>query len=249
VISDLQNVGGPPYHRAMRTKWAARPVACRVCHGPVAAGFSLCYQCEQHQSAAGGLLADAVMPIAYAVKGSKFAADLWRYKEGDANAGERLRAVLGEFLRDHGPCAWRAAGMAAPPGKVAVVPSGQGRPGPHPLALLVASCVEMPAVPLSVRVPDVPRGRAMGLGWLRVGGPVTGESVLIVEDTWVSGGSAQSVAVALKLAGATRVVVVVLGRHLNPARPRSASLVPAPRDGTRGPRHECLHSQGQANVP
>jgi hypothetical protein len=49
--------------------------------------------------------------------------------------------------------------------------------------------------------------------------------VLVVDDTWVSGGSAQSVAAALKLAGARRVAVVVLGRHVNPADPRSATFL------------------------
>lgn len=217
-----------------------------MCRGPVAAGFSRCYQCELHGRLACGLLADAVMPIAYAVKGGQLAADLWRYKDGDHGAGQRLRTALRAFLRDHGACAWRAAGMTAPPGRVAVVPSGQGRPQPHPLALLVASCVRLPAVPLSTRAPDTPRGREIGVGWLRVGGPVAGQSVLVVDDTWVSGGSAQSVAVALKLAGAARVVIVILGRHVDLADPRSASLAPALRDGTRGPGHECVHSGAQA---
>jgi len=217
-----------------------------VCRGPVAAGFSRCYQCELHGGLADGLLADAVMPIAYAAKGGQLAADLWRYKDGDHPADERLRTMLRDFLRDHGPCAWRAAGMAVPPGQVAVVPSGQGRPEPHPLALIVSSCVKLPAVRLLARVPDAPRGREIGLGWLRVGSPVAGESVLVVDDTWVSGGSAQSVAVALKMAGAARVVVVVLGRHVDPADPRSAPLALALRDGTRGPGHECVHSGAQA---
>jgi len=50
----------------------------------------------------------------------------------------------------------------------------------------------------------------------------------------VSGASAQSAAVALKLAGARRVVIVVLGRHLNSADPRAgpliAGLTPVPYD-------------------
>ena len=54
---------------------------------------------------------------------------------------------------------------------------------------------------------------------------MTGADVLVVDDTWVSGGSAQSVAVALKLAGARRVAVVVLGRHVNPADPRSGTFL------------------------
>ena len=63
--------------------------------------------------------------------------------------------------------------------------------------------------------------------WLRVDGPVAGTDVLVVDDTWVSGGSAQSAAVALKLAGARRVAIVVIGRHVNPDDPRSAQLLGA----------------------
>ncbi len=62
---------------------------------------------------------------------------------------------------------------------------------------------------------------------MRVGDPVAGGDVLVVDDTWVSGGSAQSAAAALKLAGARRVAVVVLGRHVNPADPRSAAFLAA----------------------
>jgi hypothetical protein len=38
--------------------------------------------------------------------------------------------------------------------------------------------------------------------------------VLLLDDTWTSGGTAQSAAVALKRAGARSVAVVVAGRHL-----------------------------------
>jgi hypothetical protein len=61
-----------------------------------------------------------------------------------------------------------------------------------------------------------------------------GGGVLLLDDTWVSGASAQSASAALKLAGAGRVAIVVLGRHLNPADPRAGSLIawltPAPYD-------------------
>jgi orotate phosphoribosyltransferase len=66
--------------------------------------------------------------------------------------------------------------------------------------------------------------------WVRVGDPVAGADVLVVDDTWVSGGSAQSTAAALKLAGARRVAVVVLGRHVNPADPRSAVFLAAAKN-------------------
>lgn len=42
-----------------------------------------------------------------------------------------------------------------------------------------------------------------------------GEAVLLIDDTWTTGASAQSAAAALKTAGAGAVAVVVIGRHLN----------------------------------
>ena len=40
-------------------------------------------------------------------------------------------------------------------------------------------------------------------------------AVLVVDDTWTTGGRAQSAAIALHDAGAARVAVVVLGRHFD----------------------------------
>jgi hypothetical protein len=176
------------------------------------------------------LLADVVAPIAYAVRGGRLAEDLWRYKSECASAAEsaaRLRAMLAVYIAGRGESIWRAAGMAAGPAAVAVVPSGRGRPGGHPLTALVRSCVEVPLAPLSVAPQEAAHGRGIDPGWLRVDGPVAGADVLVVDDTWVSGGSAQSAAVALKLAGAGRVAVIVIGRHVNPDDPRSAQLLAA----------------------
>lgn len=203
---------------------------CRTCRGPVRAGYARCYQCDMAAGEFGGLLADAVAPVGYAIKGGPLADDLWRYKSdepGAADAGLRLRSRLSGFLRDHGRRVWRAAGMAGGPALVAVVPSGQGRPGAHPLAGIVGSCTDLPMTSLSVRPAGAARGRGVSIGWLRVEEPVAGADVLLVDDTWVSGGSAQSAAAALKLAGARRVALIVLGRHVDPADPRSATLLRA----------------------
>ncbi len=206
---------------------------CRTCRGPVRAGFARCYQCDVAAGQFGGLLADVVAPIGYAVKGGQLAADLWRYKSeqpGAAEAAARLRSLLSGFLREHAGRVWQAAGMAGGPALAAVVPSGQGRPGAHPLRDIVASCAGLPMAELSVRPPEAARGRAVSTGWLRVNGKVADTDVLLVDDTWVSGGSAQSAAAALKLAGARRVALVVLGRHVDPADPRSAALLRAITD-------------------
>jgi hypothetical protein len=182
-------------------------------------------------SEAAGLLADAVAPIGYAVRGGQLAGDLHHYKSDlfsgtaeAAAAAARLRQLLAAFLADCGNSVWGAAGMPAGPTAFAVVPSGRGRPGAHPLVGLVRSCVDLPLVRLAI-APEVIHSRGVNAGWVRVGDPVGGADVLVVDDTWVSGGSAQSVAAALKLAGAGRVAVVVLGRHVNPADPRSSALL------------------------
>ena len=205
---------------------------CRTCRGPVQAGFARCYQCDLAHARCAGLLADVVAPVAYAVKGGRLAGDLWRYKSGAAGAteaGARLTAMLARFLREHSDQVWRAAGMIAGPGLAAVVPSGQGRPAAHPLAGIVASCVDVPIVPLCTAPGAAARARGLAdgvaAGWLTVGGAVAETDVLLVDDTWVSGASAQSAAAALKAAGARRVALVVIGRHVDPADPRSAEFL------------------------
>jgi hypothetical protein len=217
-----------------------RAGVCAVCRGPAGPGHIRCYQCARHQALGPGLLADAVAPISYAVKGTAFAADLWRYKAAwgpsaeSAAARTSLLALLLAFLRDHGGCVWRQAGMAAP-GCLAVVPTGCGRPGPHPLLALAAPYLRLPQARLVIRPgrqgrdPDPNRFYAER-GRLRA-------NVLLLEDSWVSGSSAQSAAAALKRAGAGRVAVIVLGRHLDPAgrfgAPLAARLAETPYDPGR----------------
>ena len=214
------------------------PAVCVLCRGPVRPGFARCYHCARHDLLLGlELLADAVVPISYAVKGTAFAAALWRYKSWpapSAAAQASLRALLLAFLHDHGACVWRHAGMPAP-GRLAVVPTGCGRPGPPPLLGLAASYLRLPVTRLAVRPGEQGRDPNANRFWAERCGP--GASVLLLEDTWVTGASAQSAAAALKRAGARHVAVVVLGRHLDPADrlggPLAARLDPAPYDAAK----------------
>jgi hypothetical protein len=219
------------------------PVACLICRGPVQPGFSRCYQCGCHGSLAPGLLADAVVPISYAVKGTALAADLWRYKSWptpSAAARAALLALLLTFLHDHGPCIWRQAGMATP-GRLAVVPTGCGRPGPHPLLELTSPYLRLPVARLAMRPGR--QGRDLDIKRFNAERAVARADVLLIDDTWVSGASAQSAATALKLAGARRVAIVVLGRHLDPADPRSARLLARLRPGPYDPSTCAVHPQ------
>jgi hypothetical protein len=212
---------------------AAAPT-CAVCRGPVRPGYSRCYQCDRHDLLGHGLLADAVVPVSYAVKGTALAETLWRYKSWPAPSAPAQASVLAlvrDFMDDHGACVWRHATMP-PADHLAVVPTGCGRPGVHPLLRLVSPGLRLPLSPLAMRPGRQGRDLDVHRFWAR---PVPGgASVLLLDDTWVSGASAQSAAAALKLAGAGHVAIVVLGRHINPADPRTgpllAGLGPAPYD-------------------
>ena len=198
---------------------------CEVCRGPVRPGFARCYQCGRHALLGHGLLADAVVPISYAIRGTGFADDLWRYKSGRAAAPSARASVLAlllAFLTDHGRCVWRHAGMPPPDG-LAVVPTGAGRPGPHPLLRLVSPYLCLPGWPLALRPGR--QGRDLDPGRFQVLARPAGASVLLLDDTWVSGASAQSAAAALRLASASHVAAVVLGRHVNPDDPAWARLL------------------------
>jgi hypothetical protein len=158
------------------------------------------------------------VPIAYAARGSRHATNLWRYKSdgpGAEAARAALRALLLVFLRDHGHCVWRRAGVPGP-SHVAVVPSCRGRPGTHPLQAMTTRYLTLPWVHLSAADgpaaldPDPRRFHPER---------IAGASVLLLDDTWTSGASATGAAAALRLAGARSVAVVVLGRHLDAAVP------------------------------
>jgi phosphoribosylpyrophosphate synthetase len=178
------------------------------------------------------LLADLVVPIAYSVGGTGYATALWQYKSAAADAASRksaraaLRLILLAFLHDHGRCLWSCAGVAAPT-HVAVVPSGRGCGGTHPLRSLAGSYLTLPWADLVTRPGEPALGRDLQVGRFRAAGRLTGATVLLLDDTWTSGASAQSAAAALKLAGARSVVTVILGRHLNPSDPKLNSFIAA----------------------
>ncbi len=185
-----------------------------------------------HAQCAGDALADVVLPVTYALKGSQHAARLWQYKSiqhgtlapAASPAGIQLLALLLLFLRDHGQCAWRAVGWTGPT-HLAVVPSGRGRPGPHPLRALIAPYLLRPWAELSAE-PDDQRVRELDPDRFQAG-PVPGARVLLIDDTWTTGASAQSAAMALRRAGAGGVVTVVIGRHVSLPSAQLAAFSPA----------------------
>jgi hypothetical protein len=189
-------------------------VTCTVCTQP-APGYEICYRCRHNQSRSRDRLADATAFLTYAVAGRQSGYVMRGYKARPPINEHRtivaLLAVLG--LTQHSRCAERLA--AAPITHWAAVPSLPATPGEHPLRPIVRASAPGTELPLSAassvvfpRLVDPQHFRADP-------GTAPGAHVLIIDDTWVGGGHAQSAVLAARRAGATRVSVLAVARWLN----------------------------------
>jgi hypothetical protein len=192
------------------------PDVCEICFN-FTNGYARCYACTH-----GGTWLDVVSPISYSVAREQLHHALASYKRLTGEVARRLSAqlaaVLWRFLAEHERCVARAAHAEAF-ALVTAVPSGDRDRDEHqPLRRIVGEIVgptrsrherllERCHVDVPAREFDRQKFRALrGLN---------GEAVLLIDDTWTTGSSAQSAAAALKSAGAGPVAAVVIGRHLN----------------------------------
>jgi len=95
----------------------------------------------------------------------------------------------------------------------------------HPLRSLMAGYLTIPWAGL-MPVPDGERLRDLDPGRF-LAAALPGARVLLIDDTWTTGSSAQSAAMALRAGGARSVVTVVLGRHVSAAIAGQSGLGPA----------------------
>lgn len=201
----------------LRNPLPASPGICAVCRGP--AGQRLCRPWAEHAQVLGQTVADVVIPISYAPRGTQHAYNLRMYKDGKTGRGPSrvdLTALLHFFLSRHGRCIWRAAG--ARPGGVAIVPSTQNRSGEHPLWRLAQPLRALPRIDLRTNPDRCGEAHTLNPERFAVadGSAPPAGTVLLLDDTWTTGSCVQAASHALKRAGAERVAVVVLGRWLNP---------------------------------
>ena len=189
---------------------------CDVCFN-LTAGYRRCYACAR-----GKQVLDALVPISYSVGGEQLHHALACYKrltgEVARRLGAELAAVLWRFLAAHEDCLAQA-GRVPTFELVATVPSGdRERDESHPLRHIAGELVgptrgryerllSRSAAPVEPRAFDPARYEPVR--------KLSGESVLLVDDTWTTGASAQSAAAALKSVGAGAVAAVVIGRHVN----------------------------------
>lgn len=163
-----------------------------------------------------------VVPISYSVGGEWLHHLIASYKrDADPSVPDALATLARlcqQFLARHEACV--AAAAAVPEFQlVTTVPSGDRRRDlHHPLRRVVGELVPSTGgrhERLLVRTPKPAVARAFDPSRYRATRELDGEAVLLIDDMWTSGASAQSAAAALLAAGAGTVAAVVLARHLN----------------------------------
>ncbi len=198
-------------------------VACQVCTMPVT-GYEHCYKCNEDRNGPyGSDLADLVAPLAYAWDGqSQLGKDVYNYKQANAQlavgANGRLAALVYTFGTGHERCPERFLGRAVT--AKAFVPSLQGNPGTQLARMADRFLPGWPSIPVTaaLTIRDSGLRRALDPSHFVVEPQdvPANAHVLVLEDSWIAGGNSQSVAVALKRAGAGMVTVIPICRLLKP---------------------------------
>ncbi|MBV9336375.1 MAG: hypothetical protein JO243_10825 [Solirubrobacterales bacterium] len=194
----------------------AGPDVCETCFN-FTAGYTRCYACAHSQS-----VLDAVVPISYSVGREQLHHALASYKRLDGDVARRLGAILAailwRFLAQHEPCVAKAAGVTRFELVTTVPSSDPTRDEHHPLRHIAGEVV----APTRTRYQPVLRRsgievppRTFSQDKFEATERLDGRPILLIDDTWTTGTSAQSAAAALKAAGAGPIGAVVIGRHLN----------------------------------
>lgn len=195
------------------------PFLCPICRGPKKHSYEHCNSCEEliGQGLPPSLHA-VVAPVSTARKPSTWYSYLLGYKTYDSVAPLALRALLHFFVSNHSA---RIAEMCGgSPDIWTFVPSKRNVvSGTQPLHQNLARiqlfrpnlrhCLEYVPGQLhgrSLYNPDLFRPRQEGL---------KGRRMVLIEDTWVTGGTAMSAAGALLRAGAGSLVVLCAARAFN----------------------------------
>ena len=206
------------YQRAMRNIAPAGPGICRVCWGFIDPEYDTCFKCGHDQPDS----LDVMVPITYSEHLGQIHLALRNYKDGNSESirrhdAIRLAAILWRFLSDHEACVARAADVDGFDLVTMVPSSNPERDKQSPFAKLTG-WIE----PIKGRLHRTlePTGRVEGRDFdvnrFRSVDDLPGRSVLLLDDTWATGGHAQSAAHVLAEAGAQKIALVVIGRHVRP---------------------------------
>jgi hypothetical protein len=204
-------------------------VTCAICSAPVQGGFRICFPCNRIARAAASV-ADRVATLVYAVEPDSQTYRVVRNYKAQ-RPGPDLRfvvsALLAIGLRAHTGCLGRLGGV--PIDGWTVVPSTRGR---TVLRDLVAAVSTKPELEIEVRFAGQQRGREFAPEQWHVPSEINRDHVLVIDDSWVTGAHAQSVAGALKSAGAKQVSMLAVARVLRADWEANKDLVARLKGGT-----------------
>jgi predicted amidophosphoribosyltransferase len=223
--------------RSMQNPAPPGPGICPRCRGFPNEGYTLDYGCGHTPDHL-----DALVAISYEPEGGQLHTALRGYKDDPrervrAAFRRQLAAVLWRFLHRHEACLAAAAGAPAF-GVVAVVPSKTSAADAErgQLRKLVGETCRHTAERFEALACPTDRGsaeREFDHGRFAAVRRLDAEHVLLVDDTWTTGASAQSAAWALKQAGAATVALVAIGRYVKPDWPHHAERLAALPQGFR----------------
>jgi hypothetical protein len=164
-----------------------------MCGLPYPGGwYDRCSACYGHHARDG--LADAIAFLTYAIAGQKSGHVMRGYKAPRPVTEHRqvVALLLHIALENHIGCAEVLAGR--PMTHWAVVPSLPAKPYPHPLRSLVAGRAKGLEVPFTA-APIVQQPRSINVDHFTCGVRFPQEShVLLIDDTWATGGVTGQVA-------------------------------------------------------
>jgi predicted amidophosphoribosyltransferase len=190
------------------------PGVCGSCFN-LTDGYDRCFACMRSEA-----WVDRMLPVSYSLSGRPLHRALAGYKRMTGGPAQRLRLqlslALDIFAAHHTGCLARSCGGESF-AVVTSVPSGDPRRHRHPLELVLGRL----SLRLRERYEPLLRRTEVTVPARKFDGRkyealrrLDGTRVLLLDDTWTSGASAQSAAAALKAAGAATVGCLVFGRHL-----------------------------------
>lgn len=190
---------------------------CDLCARPIEFGYSNCYKCLMAVRSFGGDMPALVLPLTYAGATEQSRRDVYDYKGTPQNvaAVRRLSILVSYFTTLHSGCIRRHT--RSPLTSVVSVPSGRNR-HPHPLDDFLRYFPERLKKSKALFTGLPRQGRAEGISPddFDFSAPPAEDHLLILEDSWVSGGNALSLAIQAKRQGAARVSILSVARYLTP---------------------------------
>jgi hypothetical protein len=177
-----------------------------VCGTPVD-GYERCFRCEQHRATAG--IADVVAPLTYGIDRTQSAILLRHHKddvsaEARAQHGRVIRRLLYLGIMKHQKCVEKRVGK--PVSMRVTVPSLNRRPGVHPFTAIAAAMKAIDDSRLAlVAAPGAMKDRVVSARQFQIvpTRDLSGQHLLVLDDTWTTGSNTQSAALTLRQAWQT----------------------------------------------